>query len=79
MLEVIDRAGDPSASELLSQGVRRLGRAYDLALAPDNELGRIVASERAGWDCYYDAVASLEGLPSLRRTASEIIKSTRLA
>jgi hypothetical protein len=82
MLEVIDRAhvsDDPAASALLTQGVPRLAGAYDLALAPDNELGQIVASERAGWNCYYDAVASLEDFTSLRRTAADIIESTRLA
>jgi hypothetical protein len=82
MLEVIDRShhGDEaSASELLVQGVRRITAAYDLALVPGNELPRIVASERNGWDRYYEAVASLTDLPGPRDTAAEIIGSTRLA
>ena len=81
MLEIIDWAhnGDePAASELLIQGVRRVASAYDLALAPDNELRQIVASERAGWNRYYDAVAALEELPGLARTAAVIIESTRM-
>jgi hypothetical protein len=82
MLEIIDRAhnGDEvAASELLIQGVRRVARAYDLALAPGNELRQMVASERSGWNCYYNAVSALEELPGLRRTAAAIIESTRMA
>jgi hypothetical protein len=82
MLEVIDRVheGDEATgSALLIQGVRRVTEAFDLALAPDNRLSEIVTTERAGWDRYYDAVASLEQAPALARTAAEIIGTTRLA
>jgi hypothetical protein len=82
MLDIIDRAHDGdqhAASELLIQGVDRVARAYDLALAPNNELRQIVTAERAGWNHYYDAVSAIKELPGLRGTAVAIIETTRMA
>lgn len=81
MLDIMDRAhrgDDAAASQLLSQGVNRVARAYDLAIAPGNELRRTVASERASWDRYYDAIAALRDRPDLCGAAAEIIESTRM-
>ena len=82
MLEIIDRVHDgdeAAASELLTQGVRRVARAYDLALAPGNGLRQIVASERTGWNHYYDAVEALGSRHVMGNLAKSIIETTRMS
>jgi len=81
MLDVIDRTqrGDETtAADLLLKGPRRIADAYELALSPGNELPRIIATERAGWNRYFDAVAALRHRPDLCQRAASIIESTRL-
>ena len=81
MLEIIDRAHDGdegAASKLLTQGVRRVARAYDLALAPGNTLSSQIEQERLGWNRYYAAVEALEHRHDLRDLARSIIETTRL-
>jgi hypothetical protein len=81
MLDVIDRSNrgeEAAAAYLLVSGVQRIARAYDLALAPGNDLRTILEDERLGWDRYYDAVEALSGRDDLVGGAQAIIAATRV-